>query len=140
MKLIIYDKSNSETSNVRVGVRSISVTRIPGSFSFSQTAQRDLEIKDGQGIILAQDDESKNDWYLCFADSDSSFTIRKRRNGGYAKGFAPTLYFSNKFTANKLLDTVKATKAATLLISTKPTIIGDKEWYKIVISKPLRIK
>lgn len=140
MKLIIYDKSNSETPNRHAGVRSISVTRIPGSFSFSQTAQRDLEIKDGHGILLAQDDENKNDWYICFADSDSSFTIRKRRNGGYAKGLAPTLYFSNKFIANRLLDTVKATKAATLLISTKPTIIDGKEWYKIVTSKPLRIK
>ncbi|WP_320980009.1 hypothetical protein [Bacteroides sp.] len=140
MKLIIYDKSNSETPNRRVGVRSISVTRKPGTFSFSQTAQRDLEIKDGYGVLLAQDDESKNDWYICFADSDSSFTIRKRRNGGYAKDFAPTLYFSNKFIANRLLDTIKAAKAATLLISTKPTIINSKEWYKIVISKPLRIK
>lgn len=140
MKLIIYDKLSSESSNRRVGVHSISITRNPGSFSFSQTAQRDLKIKERQGVFLAQDDESKNDWYICFADSDSGFTIRKRKNGGYAKDFAPTLYFCNRRIANKLLDTVKAAKAATLLISTKPTIIDNTEWYKIIVSKPLRIK
>lgn len=140
MKLIIYDKSNSETPNRRVGVRSISITRIPGSFSFSQTAQRDLKIKEGQSVFLAQDDESKHDWYMSLSDDENGFTVRKRKNGGYAKDFAPTLYFCNRFIANKLLDTVKAAKAATLLISTKPTIIDGREWYKIIVSKPLRIK
>lgn len=140
MKLIIYDKDSCESSNRRVGVRSISITRIPGSFCFSQTAQREMHIKDGHGIFLAQDDENKNDWYMSLSDDGNGFTVRKRKNGGFAKECAPTLYFCNRFIANKLLDTVKAIKAATLLISTKPTIIDGREWYKIIISKPLRLK
>ena len=140
MKLIIYDKDSCESSGRRVGVRSISITRMPGSFMFSQSAQKELHIKDGQGVFLAQDDESKNVWYMSLSDDDNGFTVRKRKNGGYAKECAPTLYFCNRFTANKLLDTLKATKAATLLIGTKPTIIDGKEWYKIIVSKPLRIK
>lgn len=140
MKLIIYDKDSCESSGRRVGVRSISITRVPGSFMFSQTAQRDLKIKEGQGVFLAQDSESKNDWYMTISDDDNGFTVRKRKNGGFAKECAPTLYFCNRLIANKLLDTVKAAKAATLLISTKPTIIDGREWYKIIVSKPLRTR
>ncbi len=140
MKLIIYDKDSCESYNKRVGVRSISITRVPGSFAFSQAAQKELKFKDGQGLFLAQDEESKNDWYISLADTDNGFTIRKRRNSGYAKRCVPTLYFCNRYMANRLLDTVKASKAATLLISTKPTIIDGKEWYKIIVSKPIRIK
>lgn len=58
---------------------------------------------------------------------------------GYAKDCERTIYFSNKFIANKILDASKAQQSASFLVSEKPVMIDGKEWFKIVLSKPLRV-
>lgn len=139
MKLIIYGKDSAPYSSMRLGFRSMTVRRT-GTFVFTQKARIELKIKNGQKAFLAQADGSGNDWYICFACSGNGFNIRTRSISKLAKSPKEELLFSNRFTANKLLDIVKAENSATFLISDKPMDIDGGEWYKIVVSKPLRLK
>lgn len=136
MKLIIFDKTNVETP-ARSGVRSINVNRSNGSITFSKAVQKDLNIKAGAYVIVAQDEESKNDWFINFSDSGNGFQLNQRKNSGWAKDCAPSLYFINKFVANKILDCVKAQKSASFLIGANPVKVDGRDWYKIVTAKPL---
>ena len=106
----------------------------------------EITLKKGQGITVeqtvyfAKDEDSKTgDWYICFNAGENGLALREKKNSGYAKDCERTIYFSNKFIANKILDASKAQQSASFLVSEKPVMIDGKEWYKIVLSKPLRV-
>lgn len=139
MKLKIYDKKTCSFRGHNIGVRSMNISRTNGTCMFSSTLQSELKIKVGQSVQIAQDEESKNDWYISFSESPTGFIIREKKNGGYAKNCMNTMYFINKAIANKMLDFIKASKSATMLIGEKPIKVDGMDWYKIVTSKPLRI-
>lgn len=136
MKLIIFDKTSVETP-ARSGVRSINVNRTSGAITFSKAAQKEMKIQVGQRVIVAQDEESKNDWFISFSDNINGFQLNQRKNSGWAKDCEPSLYFVNKFVANKILDCVKAQKSASFLIGITPIKEDGRDWYKIVTSKSL---
>lgn len=139
MKLKIFDKRTCGISRTRAVVRSMSMSRTNGAVSFSQTLKTELKLKAGMSVQIAQDEDSKNDWYISFSDSQTGFTVKERKNTGYAKECSPTAYFINRAIANKMLDFIKAPKSATMLVGEKCISVDGMDWYKIVISKPLRI-
>ena len=141
MKLTIFDKSNSGTTIIRTGVRSIYINRKNGGIMFSQTLKKEQAITVENTVCFAKDEDSKaGDWYVCFNGGEDGLALREKKNSGYAKDCEHTIYFCNKFIANKLLDTTKAEQSASLLVSEKPVQFDGKDWYKIVLSKPLRLK
>lgn len=141
MKLTIFDKRNSGTTIIRTGVRSIYINRKNGGIMFSQTLKKEQAITVEKTVCFAKDEDSKpGDWYVCFNGGEDGLALREKKNSGYAKECECTIYFCNKFIANKLLDTTKAQQSASLLVSEKLVQFDGKDWYKIVLSKPLRLK
>lgn len=139
MKLLIFDKNSSKSEVFRQGMRSISMNRKNSMISFSKAVQQELQIKDGKLVMFAQDEDSKDDWYICVTDDNDGIPVHSKKNGGYGSGYLSTCIF-NKMLSNKLLDVVKADKSATFLISAKPVTQDGKDWYKIVMAKPLTKK
>lgn len=140
MKLTIFDKNNSEMTSARTGVRSAYINRKTGTISFSNSLKKGLRITVEQTVYFAKDEDSKTgDWYICFNAGENGLALKEKKNSGYAKDCERTIYFSNKFIANKILDASKAQQSASFLVSEKPVMIDGKEWYKIVLSKPLRV-
>lgn len=135
MKLLIFDKNQSR-SGIHSWIRSISVNRNTSIIMFSKAICQDQQIKEGRYVMLAQDEDSKDDWYICITDDSSGIPVRIKKKGGFGtKCTSP--YIFNKLLSNKLLDVVRANKSATLLIGAKPVMLDCKEWYKIVTAKPL---
>lgn len=140
MKLTIFNKSNSGNNYVRTGIRSIGISRTNNSIIMSQTLKKELNLTGKHTVCFAKDEDSKaGDWFISFSGDENGFELREKKNGGFAKGYDSSLYFCNKFMATKLLDAAKAQKSVTLLVSEKPVQIGGQDWFKIVLSKPLRI-
>lgn len=86
--------------------------------------------------------DTAGDWFISKTDSPDGLSLRLKKNGGWAKNDKAssfTLYFCNRFIAQHILATVKAKKAATLLVSAKPVQAEGLEWFKVVTAKPLRI-
>lgn len=136
MKLTIFDKNNSGTTSARTGVRSVYINRKTGNISFSNTLKKGKGITVEQTVYFAKDEDSKTgNWYICFNAGENGLALREKKNRGYAN----TIYFSNKFIANKILDASKTQQSASFLVSEKPVMIDGKEWFKIVLSKPLRV-
>lgn len=141
MKLTIFDRSNSGTTPIRTGVRSIYINRKNGGIMFSNTLRKEQEITVEQTVCFAKDEESKTgDWYVCFNGGEDGLALRQKKNSGFAKECERTIYFCNKFIANELLDASKAQQSASFLVSEKPVQLDGKDWFKIVLSKPLRLK
>lgn len=127
MKLTIFDRKNCGTTTVRTGVRSVNISRKNGGIMFSQTLRKQLGIKVEQTVCFAKDEDSKTgDWYVCFNGGEYGLTLREKKSGGFAKDSERTLYFCNKFIANKLLDASKAQQSATFLIAKSPLKLRGK--------------
>lgn len=140
MKLTIFDKNNSGTTSKKTGVRLIYINRKSGKISFSNTLKEEIGITVKQTVYFAKNEDSKTeDWYICFNAGENGLALREKKDSYCAKDNKRSIYFGNKFIANKILDASKAQQAASFLVSEKPVMIDGKEWFKIVLSKPLRI-
>lgn len=137
MKLMIFDRTSSDSAICRAGVRSLNINRGSGAITLSRTAAKEMGVIAGQSVVLAQDEEKPDDWYVCFSAGENGFTVRMK-NSGHAKGGEEPLYITCKAVAHRILDTVKVPHSATLLISPTPVKADGLEWYKIVTAKPLR--
>ena len=142
MNLKIYD-NNSRSANhgFRAGVRSIGVGIKNGAITFSALIAKELGLNVGDHILFAQD-EDNGDWFVGKTSAENGLILRAKKNGGWAKKCRQsiTLYFCNRLIVSKLLDACKAKNSATFLIATKPVKADGQEWFKVVTSKPLRIK
>ena len=95
-----------------------------------------FDLKTSYRIVVAKDEDSRNDWYLTFGENleigtKLRLTYRKRSNN---------MRTQNKEAVNAILNSVKAEQSATFLISKSPKLIDGKTWYKILTAKPIRIK
>lgn len=136
MGLKVFNKLNCESRAIQPGVWAINVNRATGTITLSRALCNDLKISnENNGIQFAHDEGNENDWFVSFSKNDAAFPLRLRKSGGN--------YFSilmrNKFIANKLINSAKAVKSATLLVSSKTTNVDGFIWHKLVY-KPLRTK
>lgn len=136
MKLKIYERRKSQVHARPSLVQMINANRKGGYFSLNIKAIELFGLEPGCRIVVANDEDSRNDWYLAFGNNLENgtklrLTYRKRSNNMRAQ---------NKEAVNAILNSVKAEQSATFLISKSPKLIDGKTWYKILTAKPIRIK
>lgn len=136
MKLKIYERRKSQVHARPSLVQMINANRKDGYFSLNIKAIELFGLEPGCRIVVANDEDSRNDWYLAFGNNLENgtklrLTYRKRSNN---------MRTQNKEAVNAILNSVKAEQSATFLISKSPKLIDGKTWYKILTAKPIRIK
>lgn len=136
MKLTVFDKTKASRGASLTGLRTMSANRRSGAMIFSTAARRELCLQAGQYALLAQDEDRRCDWYVCFSDEAGGFPLRLKEVSSRGKGrWEPNVYFTCKAVADKLLDAAKAGRAATFLIAAKPVTEGGRQWYKLIATK-----
>lgn len=136
MKLKIYERRKSQVHARPSLVQMINANRKGGYFSLNIKAIELFGLEPGCRIVVANDEDSRNDWYLTFGNNLENgtklrLTYRKRSNN---------MRTQNKEAVNAILNSVKAEQSATFLISKSPKLIDGKTWYRILTAKPIRIK
>lgn len=136
MKLKIYERRKSQVHARPSLVQMINANRKGGYFSLNIKAIELFGLEPGCRIVVANDEDSRNDWYLAFGNNLENgtklrLTYRKRSNN---------MRTQNKEAVNAILNSVKAEQSATFLISKSPKLIDGKTWYRILTAKPIRIK
>lgn len=137
MKLKIYERRKSEVHARPSLVQMINANRKGGYFSLNVKAVELFGLKPGVCIVVAKDEDSRNDWYLTFGENLEIGTklrlLHRRRR-------INSMRTQNKEAVNDILNSVKAEQSATFLISKSPKLIDGQTWYKILTAKPIRIK
>lgn len=113
----------------------LNVNMRTGKFYLNDLIRQDLDLKNGQEVIVASDEE-KGTWYICFEAGLNGVKLHNQTN---SKGKSPRLCFGSSKPAHILLDKVKATIAATFLVAKTPTMIEGHKWYRIITSTPVRV-
>lgn len=128
MKLIIYNIENSKTD--RSGERLCRVNRKTGVITFSSEMVKCLELKAGDRILVANDQEDKKGWYICKTDNEAGFIVT---------GKDKTLLIRNTFVAGLLLSSVKIEKSASFLVAKEPVQNEGENYYQLMTTKPINI-
>lgn len=136
MKLKIYERRKSQVHARPSLVQLINANRKGGYFSLNIKAIELFGLEPGCRIVIANDEDSRNDWYLAFGNNLENgtklrLTYSKRSNN---------MRTQNKEAVNAILNSVKAEQSATFLISKSPKLIDGQTWYKILTAKPIRIR
>ncbi len=109
-------------------------------FNLNARLLRDLGLRGGERIMIAKDEDSRNDWYMTIANvSEDGAKVRvSNRN---RSGEPASMVFYNKAAANEILNSVKATDSATFIVAAKATKMPDgREWYRIMTAIPKKIR
>lgn len=98
-----------------------------------------MNLNTGDRMIMAQDLDSRNDWYISFGDDTSEghrmSQLRAKRPG---KGLVA---YCNREAINTILDSVNAKVSATFLIGTNnPKQYDGRTWYRILTATPELIR
>lgn len=117
--------------------RRIHISRDNYRFYLNAQLLQDLRLTDGKRIIIAKDEDSRNDWYFTIT-SDSGAKIRicyRNKNGDPVSAV-----FYCKAAANEILNSVNAMNAATFIVAAKPTMMDGRTWYRIMTAIPKNTK
>lgn len=128
MKLIIYNIENSKAN--RPGERLCRVNRGTGVFTFSGELVKCMELKTGDRVIVANDQEDKKGWYICKTNSEDGFVVT---------GKDKALLIRNSFVAGLLLGSIKVEKSASFLVAKEPVVIEGEKYYQLITTKPINI-
>ena len=128
MKLIIYNKENSLSTSMRTGERTIGFNRKAGMIYLSRVLAAQIDLKEEDKIILANDEEDKKAWYFSKTTEESGFSLKNNKGG---------IRLTNKLLASKVLDSVKIDSNATFLVSKEATEVDGLVFYRIITSGPL---
>lgn len=136
MKLREYTKFKL-TPKVRTSEqRMICVNRKDDSFTINVRLTQDLGLIPGQRILIACDEDSRNDWYVTFGDKKLAGSSKLTKASKDRK----SLYLRavNRQAARDLLDRIGIEKSATFMVALKPKHDGGKAWYRIMTANPIR--
>ncbi len=107
-------------------------------YRFHLNAQliQDLGLKGGERIIIAKDEDSRNDWYFTVTtDEGAKIRICLRNKNGDPISAA----FYNKAAVNEILNSVNAVNTAAFIVAAKATMMPDgRTWYRIMTSTPIK--
>lgn len=137
MKLKIYERRKSQVHARPSLVQMINANRKGGYFSLNIKAIEVFDLKTSYRIVVAKDEDSRNDWYLTFGEN---LEIGTKLRLSHCRRKIDSMRTQNKEAVNGILNSVKAEQSATFLISKSPKLIDGKTWYKILTAKPIRIK
>lgn len=138
MKLKVFTTADSRSNSHPQGVRCITVRRKQHSVSFSAILSREIEVKEGDTAYLAMDEESKNDWYFAIGQFPDGYRLCLRKPKVETQ--SSLRHFCCGNVATKFLEANKAKDICACLVSEQPQEIDGVKWYKIITSKPLRVK
>lgn len=128
MKLIIYNIENSKAD--RNGERLCRVNRKTGVISFSGELVKCLDLKAGDRIIVAADQEDKKGWYISKTENEAGFIVT---------GKDKTLLIRNSFVAGLLLSSMKIEKSASFLVAKESVEIEGEKYYQLITTKPINV-
>lgn len=139
MKLVIYNKQNSQPVGQRNGERTLRFNRENGMIYISKSFAAELGIKDIDKVQFANDEENTKDWFICNTkdwficktDSEQGFSIKYDKGG---------IRFMNKFLSNKILDCAKVKDNASFLMEKEPITVDGTKYFKIMLSSPIIVK
>lgn len=129
MKLKVFNQHNSKAA--KSGERKIHFSKKSGLIGISKTATEELGIKEGDKLLLAQDEENPCDWFLAKTTDDEGFALRLK-SGSSA--------FNCSSLVSRVLDSLKIEQSAGFYNAKNPQKIEGKEYYLILTSKPLNAK
>ena len=109
---------------------SVNVNRKTGVITFSGEMVKCLELKTGDRIIVANDQEDKKGWYICKTNSEAGFVVT---------GKDKALLIRNSFVAGLLLSSVKIEKSASFLVAKEPVEIEGEKYYQLITTKPINV-
>ena len=127
MKLVIYNKENSQPVGQRNGEMTLRFNRENGMIYISKSFAAELGIKDIDKVQFANDEENTKDWFICKTDSEQGFSIKYDKGG---------IRFMNKFLSNKILDCAKVKDNASFLMEKEPITVDGTKYFKIMLSSP----
>lgn len=113
--------------------RLVNTNRKGGYFTFNTRCVQDLGLTSKTSILIAKDEESRNDWYVAFGTGLPG-SMKLRAQGKPTSGYRAQY----RDAAIEILDSVKAEKSATFLLAAKPTEQEGIEWYRIMTATPIR--
>ncbi|RFM30056.1 hypothetical protein [Deminuibacter soli] len=129
MKLKEFNAEN--TVPLRGGaavISAVSLNQKTGLFNFSLGAVEQLKLIDGEQIIIYQDEEHPEDWYLEIVH-DNGFVLRKKET--VSKG----LIFNNTAMARAICESVGFDDhAGRILIAGEPTPHGKRKLWALLTS------
>ena len=114
MKLQVFDKNNSTSKAGRPKYKTISFYKRDKTFSLSSLVVSDLDISLDHKVLIAKDEDSKNQYYISFSKEHI------------------TVICSCRDVVDCILNDFKAEKSATFLLSEKPKQIDGLFWYAII--------
>ncbi len=127
MKLKIFTKEN--TGHVRSSKPGINLNTA-GSFTLNKSAAEIMQLKVGDAVAIAQDEDDEDNWYVFKCKSDEGFIVRpcngKNIDGG--------LSFNSSFIMRKILKAAGINHHTSMLISIEPNVDGKIKYYPIIIS------
>lgn len=111
-----------------------------GNYRFDLNARllRDIGLTGGERVIIAKDEDSRNDWYFTVTtDEGAKIRIANRNKDGDPL----TAVFYNKAAANEILNSVNAMNSATFIVAAKATKMPDgRAWYRIMTAIPTKTR
>lgn len=107
MKLVIYNTANSRTAEDRIGRRSIRFNSVNGNMYLSLHLTKDLNVKPGDRLEFARDEDDPKAWFLRKTTDKQGFPLQS--NGGGIR-------LHNKFVCQTVLDTVKIKGSAVFCV------------------------
>lgn len=141
MNLTTFKKPDYKPTPRKSDKPLINVCRKSCQFTMNVWFGKHLGLEGGEQIVIAKDEDSRNDWYLRVGKELTDYPCitkinKTLRNGGKY----PYFRARNKAASHALLDSVGAVTAATFLIAARPTKMPDGTlWYRIITSRPERV-
>ena len=109
-----------------------------GRIRLNSCLVRILQLKAGDRMIMAQDIDSRNDWYVSFGgDIAEGYRMSELR----AKHPGTGLVAYSREAINNILNSVKAETSVTFLVGTNnPKQFNGRKWYRVLTATPKLIR
>lgn len=79
MKLVVYNKMNALPFGQKSKERTIRFNQSNGVIYISRFLAKEMELKDGDKIIFANDEESKKDWFIGKTNDEYGFVLHSSK-------------------------------------------------------------
>lgn len=132
MRLKVYNEANSKS--VTIGKRTIRFNRKAGLISLSKAATETIGLKGGDKVVIINDEERPNDWYICKTDDENGFAVRAKAETGSAD-FNCTSVVKRVFETMDIHD-----MAVGYVVAPEPEKVDGMELYAIITKNPLNNK
>lgn len=127
MKLVVYNKMNALPLGQKSKERTIRFNQSNGVIYISRFLAKEMELKDGDKIIFANDEESKKDWFIGKTNDEYGFVLHSSKAG---------VRVQSKFICNSVLNATKTDCNATFLVAKEATEYNGNKFFKIITSSP----